>query len=308
MLPEEVSALKQIRRLMRCSILLAAFILCGCSREESIVASTYKPPSIDRLTEVDSADCEYGEGVVEIEGVVSPSSQGGWPRSNDYDVHCFSFSAWRYPEQPITNNALTILRAVDPEKDWFSEYSKLSIHRIRVLISTDESRAILAGKATQEAATEGLTDIARELARPVIISTERFGELTLDRSIDWFEGEVKWNGESVRISFHADGTHDISVGLDVAEKLWGEQRAWKQKVDEYAVQELLALKNDNWLTDDESPLTPSQFKSRMTLQTITIHPDGDFEFWHDVGDLFWGHSIQISGSLGEGLTQADIPG
>ena len=272
------------------------------------MASTFKPPSIDRLTEVESADCEYKEGIVEIEGVVSPSSQCGWPHSDEYDVHCFRFSAWRYPGQPVANKELTILRPVAPDADWFSEYPILSIHRIRVMVSTDESRAIFAGKATQKADPEGLTDIAQELAKPVVITTERFGDLTLDRSIDWFEGEVKWNGEPIRINFHTDETQDISTGLKVAARLFDEQQVWKKKVDDYAVQELLPLKNDNWLDDNESQLTPDQFKSRMTLESISIHPDGEFEFWHDDGDLFWGHSIQISGSLDEGLTQADIPG
>jgi hypothetical protein len=304
------SVMVVVRRLMRYFIpLLALFTLCGCSRhDEPIMTSTFKPPSIDRLAEVDRADCEYKNAVVEIEGVVSPSSQGGWPHSDDYEVHCFCFAAWRYPGQPVVNKKLTILRAVAPDADWFSEYPKLSFHRIRVMVSTDESRAIFAEKATQDADTEGLTDIAEELAKPVVITTARFGDLTLDRSINWFEGKVKWNGESIRINIHTDETQDISAGLKVAEKLWDDQRAWKEKVDAYAVQELLPLKNESWLDDDESPLNASQFKSRMTLQSISIHPDGEFEFWHDDGDLFWGHSIQISGSLDEGLTQADIPG
>ncbi|WP_345681677.1 DUF2262 domain-containing protein [Novipirellula caenicola] len=272
------------------------------------MTSTFKPPRIDRLTEVDSADCEYKQGVVEIEGVVSPSGQGGWSHSDDYDVHCFSFSAWRYPGQPIVSKDLTILRPVAPDADWFSEYPKLSIRRIRVMVATDESRAIFAGKATQMADKEVLVDMAKELAKPVVITTERFGDLTLNRSIDRFEGEVNWNGESIRINFHTDKTQDISAGLEVAGKLFDEQLSWKQKVDDYAVQELLLVKNDVWLDDNESPLTADQFKSRMTLQSISIHPDGEFNFWHDDGDLFWGHSIQISGSLEEGLTQADIPG
>ena len=153
------------------------------------MTSTFKPPSIDRLAEVDTANCEYKNGVIEIEGVVSPSSQGGWPRCEDYDVHCFSFSAWRYPGQPVVNKELTILRPVVPSADWFSEFPKLSIHRIRVIVSTDESRAIFADKATQKADTEGLTNIADDLAKPFVIKTERFGDLTLDRSIDWFEGK-----------------------------------------------------------------------------------------------------------------------
>jgi hypothetical protein len=34
-------------------------------------------------------------------------------------------------------------------------------------------------------------------------------------------------------------------------------------------------------------------------------PDGAFEFWHNDGDLFWGHSILIVGSLEEGLTDGE---
>ena len=45
----------------------------------------------------------------------------------------------------------------------------------------------------------------------------------------------------------------------------------------------------------------------MKLQSIVFYPDGDFNFWYDDGDLFWGHSIAISGNL-EGLKDADIPG
>ena len=46
----------------------------------------------------------------------------------------------------------------------------------------------------------------------------------------------------------------------------------------------------------------------MKIESITVHPDGGFEFWHNDGDLFWGHSILISGSLVEGPNSADIPG
>jgi len=79
------------------------------------------------------------------------------------------------------------------------------------------------------------------------------------------------------------------------------------RVKDSAVQELLPLKNDAWLGDDETEFSPEEFKSKMTLQSISIHPDGDFDFWHDDGDLFWGHSIQVSGSLADGPTAADIP-
>jgi hypothetical protein len=71
---------------------------------------------------------------------------------------------------------------------------------------------------------------------------------------------------------------------------------------------LLNLKNDNWLDDGEDEVTAEQFIEAMRLESIAVYPDGSFVFWHQDGDLFWGHSIQICGSLSEGLTDADIPG
>jgi hypothetical protein len=46
----------------------------------------------------------------------------------------------------------------------------------------------------------------------------------------------------------------------------------------------------------------------MKLESITVHPDGRFEFWFDDGDLFWGHSIAVRGSLAEGPTEASVEG
>jgi hypothetical protein len=43
----------------------------------------------------------------------------------------------------------------------------------------------------------------------------------------------------------------------------------------------------------------------MTLEAITVYPEGSFDFWYNDSDLFWGHSIQIGGDLTE---DADIPG
>ena len=46
----------------------------------------------------------------------------------------------------------------------------------------------------------------------------------------------------------------------------------------------------------------------MTIESVTVYSDGEFEFWHSDGDLFWGHSIQVSGNLSDGLTDIDTPG
>ena len=91
-------------------------------------------------------------------------------------------------------------------------------------------------------------------------------------------------------------------------QLWANESSWQTRIQDYAVRELLPLKNDLWLDDDELDFTPELFKSKMTLQSISVYANGYFSFWHDDGDIFFGHSIQICGNLTDGLTSADIPG
>lgn len=50
------------------------------------------------------------------------------------------------------------------------------------------------------------------------------------------------------------------------------------------------------------------FVGRMRLESISVDKEGNFDFWHDDGGLFFGHSIVVRGSLGEGCVDADIPG
>ena len=46
----------------------------------------------------------------------------------------------------------------------------------------------------------------------------------------------------------------------------------------------------------------------MKLESVNAYPDGAFAFWYDDGDLFWGHAIQMTGNLKEGVTGVDTPG
>ena len=272
------------------------------------MSSDFIPPNEDLLADVDMADVRYESSVCEIEGVVSGSSQGGWRRSDSYDVHNFSFSAWRFPGQPIQNKKLTVLRPVASDGDKFSEYPKLSIHRIKVLLSSDHTRAVFAGSSNVGPNKDQLQEIAEELSKPVVIHTERFGDLKLDLSIDWFVGEATWNSQLIRMNFPADETDDVSAGLKIASQLWDKQAQWKEKVESFAVEKLLHLKNETWLEEGEVPLSPEKFKAQMKIHSITISSDGSIEFWYDDGDLFWGHLIRISGSIDEGLKQADVQG
>lgn len=269
--------------------------------------SRFSPPPENQLADADIADCDYESELSDIVGVVSPESQGGWPRSDAYEIHNFDLAAWRHVGKEKLQSGLTILRPVPVDSDYFADFEEGDILRMRVLLSVDQSRAIVAEVTDDNFDAPELAVIASELAQPVEIETERFGKLVLDRRINWFRGTVVWGGREVTISFDADDDLDISGQLMTARELFDGEQDWQSKIEAFAVKEKLPLAND-WREEGVKPITEREFLERMKLESISIQPNGAFEFWHNDGDLFYGYSIQISGSLEKGLTHSDIPG
>ena len=50
------------------------------------------------------------------------------------------------------------------------------------------------------------------------------------------------------------------------------------------------------------------FAKRISLSLIWVTAGGSFTAYLDDGELFFGHSITVSGSLKKGLLSADIEG
>lgn len=108
----------------------------------------------------------------------------------------------------------------------------------------------------------------------------------------------------------------MASAQETGRALMASQADWDHRVRSYAAQELLSLAND-WAADareeeDEdsgAPLvTQEQFMERMELESIQLLPQGGFEFWFNDGDLFWGHSIHVTGSLEAGPESAQMEG
>jgi hypothetical protein len=226
----------------------------------------------------------------------------------------FSFASWRIAGGPLRTQELIVRRAVR-EKE-IDEYRKLVkpdvVTRIRARVVEDSvfgrPEALLVRVVGRDGTDAELNAELNRLQQPVKFKDKTFGTFVLDRRVDWYEGRAAWNGRKVRLSLAAHEQAEVERALRVARTLWRAQKTWRAKVLAYAVRHLLPLKNDNWLDDGERSLTAKQFQARMKLNSITVSPDGSFEFWHDDGDLFCGHAIQISGTLAKGLCGADIPG
>ena len=256
-----------------------------------------------------------GAPVVDVTGIPTESGVGaGLTQGEALWTLLFGFAVWRIAGGPLRTEELTVRRKVrEKEIDKFDELIRPGVvTRIRARVVEDSVFGRPEGLLVKVLGPDGsdaeLNAAADRLRQPVRIKDKTFGTLTLNRRVDWFEGRATWNGKKVGLSLSAREPADVERALQVARTLWRAQKTWGAKVAAYAARQLLSLKNDNWLETGERPLTAKRFRERMKLESITVSPDGSFEFWHDDGGLFFGHSIQISGSLAKGLYDADIPG
>ena len=253
--------------------------------------------------------------VVDVLGVVSPSGVGGGrvPPEELWTLR-FTFDAWRVQGGKLQTKALNIQRQVtDEELRRFQDaLEPYMVVRIKAHVLENSvlglPQALLEKVIGVDTSDPELNDKAAELQKPVTFSDPTLGTFTLDRRVSWFTTKPVWLGNPISLSLSATEPEEIQNALKTAHTLWDAQKTWAQRIDDYAAEELLSLKNESWLGKEESELTPDQFKARMTLDAITIYPDGSFEFWHDDGDLFCGHAIQVSGDIVNGLTDAGIHG
>jgi hypothetical protein len=137
---------------------------------------------------------------------------------------------------------------------------------------------------------------------------ERFGTLVLVPAMNSYAGTASWQDTVIDLHCSLDDTESLQQVLPVAHALWQDQSAWQDKLHTGAIARLLELKNSTWLEEDEQPLSAADFAARITLLSVTVYAGGGFEFLYHDGDLFWGHVIEVSGSLENGVMHADILG
>lgn len=151
-----------------------------------------------------------------------------------------------------------------------------------------------------------LKAILEEQKKPVTLDAEGLGTFTLDRRMKWFEAEIDWCGQKARLDFDQGEPEGMERAQETARSLLADAPEWDRRVREYAAGELTDLAND-WAEEEEA-LTPEDFMGRMELDAIQVDPEGGFEFWFEDGEMFYGHSIHVKGTLKEGPNWAQMEG
>ena len=157
-----------------------------------------------------------------------------------------------------------------------------------------------------------LEEVLAEYRRPVVVTDEVLGELTLDKDLDTFEGEILWCGEQIFLVLEVDAA-DEGTWADARRAMkvmLAEQDRWDRDMRTSAARELTELACE-WResADEEVPeITEESFARRIELRSIAMDADGSFSAYFDDDDMFFGHCVTAYGTLTDGVTAANMEG
>jgi len=134
------------------------------------------------------------------------------------------------------------------------------------------------------------------------------GHFELDE-YDRYCSETNWGSiEEVELVLETESESEVAAALEVARALWADVEGWNKTMNEFLGDKVLALKNNNWLEENEERLQRGDLLDRTTLGHIRVYPDRSFEFvFYDDG-IFLEHDIVLNGTLDEGWTDFGLQG
>jgi hypothetical protein len=253
--------------------------------------------------------------IVEVAGVVDARGVNGtWSRGDDTWTLLFQFAGWRVDGGPLRTDQLVVRQLVEREEidRMRARVQPYQLIRIRARLSEQNvfhrPEALLLDLIDANLRDAELAAHALTLQETVTLEDAVLGTLTLDRTLDVYRADASWRGLDLEVTLIADDDAARAAALTTAHALFAAQDAWHRRVVAFAIDKLLRLKNEVWLGEDESEFSARQFEARMRLHAISVYPDGRFKFWFDDGDLFWGHEIEVEGTLNGGPRDASIAG
>ena len=178
--------------------------------------------------------------------------------------------------------------------------------------ASSQNQFLIVDVLEEDAPCPALEEVLADYHRPVVVVDEVLGELTLDKDLDMFEGEVLWRGEQIYVSLEVDAANeDTWADASRAMKaMLAEQDRWDGDMRASAARELTELACE-WResADEEVPeITEESFARRIELRSIAMDADGSFSAYFDDDDMFFGHCVTVYGTLADGVTAANMEG
>ena len=164
----------------------------------------------------------------------------------------------------------------------------------------------------EDAACLELEEVLAEYLRPVVLTDEVLGELTLNKDLDLFDGDVSWRGEQISVSLEVDSGCEETwkQAVQAMKTMLADQERWDRDMRAFAARELteLACEWRDSADEDVPEITEESFASWIELRSIVMDADGSFSAYFDDDDMFFGHCIVVYGTLEGGVSSAEMAG
>lgn len=100
----------------------------------------------------------------------------------------------------------------------------------------------------------------------------------------------------VRVTLDGDIPADV---LEFAERCAVDHPQISDEALDAVVAAMFEMKNDNWLSDGEAPLSEAEFRARLTAKSFAVLGSEIVDLFYDDGGMFGGHSVVATHFGGE---------
>lgn len=270
---------------------------------------------MSKLSEKNRFENRFTDNIIEIAAVTGALGVGAGRAGKDIMWNAsINLIAWKNlsSNEPVKIEEIRLECLVDDEelKRLRDILEKNTVVRLQVRMA--EKSMMLVKTLDTAYRDEDLEAILQESMKPVFYNDEVLGKFELDKSVKLFVKRISWAREEGNLYFDWDeDKNTMESALVTAYELFKEQHEWNLKIRMYASEELVDLAND-WLQENDEAeidqITKEMFIDLMKLDSISVDPKGDFEIYFFDGDMFWGHSIIVSGNVNGDLSSAEIAG
>jgi hypothetical protein len=253
---------------------------------------------------------------IEIIGVVQPPGAGGGKNGKEELWSLiFSVHPWKREGGPLDSRKLRLVQdgfTKDQLSQSMGSIEPYTVVRARIRLYASRPNMLLSAEVLEvrswNDADAELHAIASTQQKPIVLAHPLFGQLTFDRGRNSFQVTLRLAGKLIEVSIRAADEVPDPALLAIAERFWKDAADWDHRLREFAAAQLIELKNDTWLQEDEKPLTEAKFIKKLTPNSMGFAPPDRFTIYYNDGDIFWGHAIEIRGTLSKGPQSADIAG
>lgn len=267
---------------------------------------------MSKNSEVKSFENRFAEEIFEVAAVTASLGVGaGKGGKEELWIASIDLIAWKdlNISEPVVKEEVNLSWITDDEglKEWQKTIKESSI--IKLKLRKGERSFMLVELIDTDYKDDELQSILVEELKPVFYEDEFLGKFQLDKGLKIFETDITWAGDEGRLYFDLDNKEVMEYYLKTAYELFENQKNWSDKIRTYAASELLDLAND-WIDeeDDIDEITEEMFVESISLDTISVYPEGKFEIFFFDGGLFAGHCIIVSGNISGSLESAEIAG